>query len=1151
MRSNSYLDFTIGHLNIHGIDNSFGCKIPDLESEFLTNDINIFTETWTCSHNKDVPNFSVIEIPPNKMNKKSSGRSSGGILIYYKSYLQDHVKVVKTHSNYVWLEINKDIFINAKHNLRICAVYIPPYDSRYFSSDIFDNLIDDIIDFSGETDKLLLIGDFNARTQCLPDNIPETKQSDNNGIDIPNIGYFIPRSNCDLGDPNSHGRNLLNLCRSSDLRILNGRIFGDSSGNLTCFSNNGASCVDYAIASQSLYEEISLFYVNEQSHLSDHCKITTHIPNRKPIERSQEAYNWKSLNNTYIWDEESPVKFSKALNCIEIKETIANILNDANILTDPNLLVSELSNIFHSAAKTSLKPKTTKNTSIPKKSSRKKKWFDSECKLSKSELNKISKQKHRNPFNEMTRIRYREKLKQYKSLLHTKRKSFWNEKIMNLQSNAKDGKFWNIWKDFDENLSRKPIEIQDGSTWENFYKTLFSSNEQNNPNCPASNASNANSSILCKEIDDGELLDTIKKLKNNKAVGYDGISNEMIKNCSPAVFQLIKITFNAIINTGNVPKSWCKGLITPVHKKGPKSNPDNYRGICVANALLKLFCLLLNIRLKSFVDTNKLIHKNQIGFQNISRTSDNILTLKALINKHVNDDSKKKVHAAFIDFRKAFDTVWHQGLFEKLQQKGLDQNFLRIIECMYYNTECAVKLNNKCTNFFKCSKGVRQGCPLSPTLFNIYINDLIDELDGNNPNPLNLNNEPITCLFYADDLIILSSSHDGLQRCLNSLHEYCNRWKLEVNNVKSKCMTFYKNNSKYKNTFHINKVPLENVTEYTYLGITINAACNFKETLNMLSAKANRALLALNNKCKIKYLPIKIALKLFDSLISPILLYGSEVWAPYLNLNNKEWDKCEIEKIHTQFLKRILGLNRSTTNALVRAELGRFPLSVEINCRIHNFIKHVYHYAEPDSLVALALAYESSVINRNSIISYLDKFIPRPNSNESISLSRQDTKIILKQNYHVFWNSYICDCSKALTYKTHKNRIFFEPYLQIITNRKYRRTLSKLRLSDHCLEIEKGRHCRPPIVRDERFCKSCVNKVENEVHFLLDCKNYEIERTEFLSEVHELYPNFSNIPTSEQKYIFLMSNEDNLFLSILGKYVTEIYKKRHDLSFES
>ncbi len=101
-------------------------------------------------------------------------------------------------------------------------------------------------------------------------------------------------------------------------------------------------------------------------------------------------------------------------------------------------------------------------------------------------------------------------------------------------------------------------------------------------------------------------------------------------------------------------------------------------------------------------------------------------------------------------------------------------------------------------------------------------------------------------------------------------------------------------------------------------------------------------------------------------------------------------------------------------------------------------------------------------------MSYIDKFTNRQNTNTSFTPSKKDTKKFLAQNYSTYWDSYTKDCSKALTYKTHKNRIFFEPYLQIITNRKYRRMLAKLRLSDHCLEIENGRNRRPQIERKLR-----------------------------------------------------------------------------------
>ena len=142
-------------------------------------------------------------------------------------------------------------------------------------------------------------------------------------------------------------------------------------------------------------------------------------------------------------------------------------------------------------------------------------------------------------------------------------------------------------------------------------------------------------------------------------------------------------------------------------KKGNKLNPDNYRGICVMNALLKVLCLTLNERLKTYLYKMNTIDKAQIGFKAKCRTSDHILTLKTLINKHVKDKNKKKVFACFVDFRKAYDSIWQEGLFHKLNNNGINGPFLSILKRIYSNSACAVKIGNKHTQFFRCTRGLR------------------------------------------------------------------------------------------------------------------------------------------------------------------------------------------------------------------------------------------------------------------------------------------------------------------------------------------------------------------------------------------------------------------------------------------------------------
>ena len=175
----------------------------------------------------------------------------------------------------------------------------------------------------------------------------------------------------------------------------------------------------------------------------------------------------------------------------------------------------------------------------------------------------------------------------------------------------------------------------------------------------------------------------------------------------------------------------------------------------------------------------------------------------------------------------------------RLSGYGTDGNFVFIIKKIYQQTKCLVKIGNKYTQFFEYKRGLRQGCPLSSILFNLYINDLAFALNAINPTLLKLNDIiEISCLFYADDIVILSSSPEGLQKCIECLEKFCESKALEVNTTKTKCMVFQKKSRKYtKHQFRINNKVLDNVTEFTYLGITINAGCSSNQPFKHLAKK--------------------------------------------------------------------------------------------------------------------------------------------------------------------------------------------------------------------------------------------------------------------------------------------------------------------------
>ncbi len=176
----------------------------------------------------------------------------------------------------------------------------------------------------------------------------------------------------------------------------------------------------------------------------------------------------------------------------------------------------------------------------------------------------------------------------------------------------------------------------------------------------------------------------IKKLKNGKSPGIDMVLNKYIKNTQNILCPLYISLFNKILDTGVMPTDWLAGIIVPLYKsKGDIQDVNNYRGITLLSCMGKLFTSILNERLSNFSDTMNIINETQAGFRHGYCTLDHIFLLKCIIDLFYR--KKMKLFCLFVGYKKAFDMIWHEGLWYKLMRENVQGKILNVIKNMYSN----------------------------------------------------------------------------------------------------------------------------------------------------------------------------------------------------------------------------------------------------------------------------------------------------------------------------------------------------------------------------------------------------------------------------------------------------------------------------------
>ena len=951
---------------------------------------------------------------------------------------------------------------------------------------------------------------------------------------------------------------------------LNGRLFGDSLGQYTSFQPLGSSVIDYFIVSESLMPYINFFKVHEyDGNMSDHCKISMMLSVNCFINVTNSSL--RSFLNRYIWTEDSCSKFQEALVSENVKKLITLFENEHPVVSDIgiNNMVDSFNQIVYEAADMVLKKKRNKKSvNIRSRPHKKAKWYDQSLIVAKRQLNYklvLFKKFHNDPY---IRSAYFSALKHFRKLRKFKFRKYKHDLIAKLDSlcdkNPKE--YWKLLEEICITCNKsqtRTVGSVSSCDWLHHFEQL-NSNTIHDTRLDAQLENLEKEKIFSKldyTISSSEICKAIQGLKSNKASGFDIIINEMLKTGQQQLHGPLLKLFNTVFSSGIYPAQWSQGYINPIYKKGSRDDPSNYRGITINSCVGKLFTKILNMRLENFLYENKIIHDEQIGFTKDKRTTDHMFVLKTLVEKHTTKGSKP-LYTCFVDFKGAFDSVWHTGLFYKLRKIGISDKFYSIIKNMYLKTELCVKADSALTDSFHSSIGVRQGDNLSPNLFKIFVNDFQNTLDTA-CDPVLLNETPLSCLFYADDLVLMSSSQTGLQTALNKLNTFCNEWKLSINFSKTKCLAFNPSGRILPVRFEINGCCIENVKNYCYLGVNFSTSGTFSYAKREIYNKGLKAYFKFIRCFSDSKPNVSTFLHIFDHTVKSVLLYGSEIWGSFspskLNSPLAFYKLCNdsiIEKLNVKACKFALGVNRKSTNAAVMSEVGRFPLFFNVFLNMVKFwvrLEKSNNQLLREALVLSKKLHDNGHSSWISCIFSLLKFLdltPHYILNSKINMK----KVIFKKLSMVFsrcWKEELFrdtrknvnQKNKLRTFRLFKNNFKFETYLSIGSFAQ-RISLCKFRIGDHQLEIELGRHKHQS--ECERICKLCNENVEDEIHFLLSCPKLESVRAPFIKKIVTFCPNLMNCSLTE-KFIWIMGCEDSGVITLLSDLIKSLFSLRDTL----
>ena len=770
---------------------------------------------------------------------------------------------------------------------------------------------------------VILLGDFNARNQSWGDHTSD-----------------------------ANGRKLFKELDSTRFTIMTSK-----TPTFLCKSQgtNGSSIIDLAIVSNNITNMICDIKTDIEVELWSGAPSRGHVP------------IILSMNN----DHNQPINIVKKLSiknmnwdewASDIEQEVQK--NETNTQwEDPKMLLEVIDQLFENATTKHGKMKTISSHSKPY-------WND--------KLSQLSKQLRvdRKNFTFRNTDRNRDKFLKSKANFDDERKKACQEFILAKTKNLNAVESHNFWKEFKKITCRKtnqkicPLEDGNGGIItesedmeELLFTTFFECEHMNNVSFDEDFYQETNSqydAIIQQEaqpdtgdsedlnvpITQEEISKNIKAVKSSgKSVDNHGLHPEMLKKIGPRFLGLILILFNLCLQL----KIWVweNAEVIFLKKEGKKtySIPGSYRPISITSYLGKLLERILTVRANKFLKKINVFDPFQEGFTEKKNT---IRYLNRLILDIKNDLHKgKTVICLFLDFEKAFDSVWKKGLIVKLFRLGFRGNFLKLVDHFLNSRKVCLNVNSNKGDIRHCSEyGLPQGSVMSPILFKIFMLDFLSDFNEANTNIYK----------FADDGSVKISGDTTaecltrLEKVLDALNTWAKKWRMVINCQPNKteviCFGTAENNRNLIPTeFKLGSQTIKLVKFTKVLGITIDEDLSFIEHSKQVYKKLTTRWNIIQMYCNRNWgFSQRVMVELTRTLFLSCLLYGSHLW---MNKNNMK----EINSLYYKLLKTSIGSVFNTRQSIIEIIVGLPPITIQNKMnQIKHYLKIIMNNVPDDPL---------------------------------------------------------------------------------------------------------------------------------------------------------------------------------------------------------